>query len=159
MGQLTWSMRSFAELSNQELYEICAARQEVFVVGQKISYIDCDGKDQQAWHIQGRQAETQELVAYLRILPPGLKHRYHTIGRVLIRPEYRGQGFGHELMRHALAFANQAFGDIMMAMAAQSYLEAFYQFHGFVTVSDTFLEEGIQHVMMEGPSQALAKNP
>jgi len=43
-------IRTFDELSLKELYGILKARQEVFVVEQKIAYLDLDGKDFYSFH-------------------------------------------------------------------------------------------------------------
>ena len=46
-------VKSFQELSTQELYDILQLRSEVFVVEQNCVYQDIDGKDQKALHVIG----------------------------------------------------------------------------------------------------------
>jgi ElaA protein len=76
-----------------------------------------------------------------------LDHHYK-IGRVLTRLSYRGQGHGEALMSELLRLVNQEFGPCHITMAAQLYLEKFYQKFGFVSEGAVFYEEGIQHITM-----------
>jgi ElaA protein len=132
-------------LSKRELYAILAARQEVFVVDQKIRYVDADGKDFSSFHLSGWQKD--ELVAYLRVIPSTVP-RCYKIGRVLTRLPYRGHGHGEALMQELLRVVPRELGDCHLTMAAQLYLEKFYQKFGFVSEGEVFLEEAIQHITM-----------
>jgi ElaA protein len=51
-------------------------------------------------------------------------------------------------MQEALRQLATTFGSIQVRMAAQAYLEAFYQTFGFHTMSEPFYEEGLLHVTM-----------
>jgi ElaA protein len=145
---IEWEFLRFEELDRMRLYSILAARQEVFVVGQKLNYVDADGKDLKAWHLIGWTPDRKELVAYLRILAPGVKYPDYTVGRVLTRPTFRMAGHGIRLMEELLARVQQNFAPCRVSMAAQAYLETFYQKFDFVREGDIFLEEGIEHVRM-----------
>jgi ElaA protein len=145
---LEWEFLRFDELDVERLYHILAARQEVFVVGQKLNYVDADGKDPKAWHLIGWTPGRKALVAYLRLLPPGLKYPAYTVGRVLTRPSYRGEGYGKRLMEELLNRVGQEFGPCRVSMAAQAYLETFYQSFGFLKEGEMFYEEGLEHVQM-----------
>ena len=68
---LTWHVRRFAELTGAEVYAILALRQRVFVVEQKCCYLDADGYDQPSTHLWAQRGDA--IVAYLRIVPAGLK--------------------------------------------------------------------------------------
>jgi len=140
-----WRWQTIDTLSKQELYAILAARQEVFVVDQKIRYVDADGKDFSAFHLSAWQ--DGELVAYLRVIPLSSERTYK-IGRVLTRLSYRGQGHGEALMHELLRLAARELGPCRMTMAAQLYLEKFYQKFAFVSEGAVFMEEGIQHITM-----------
>jgi ElaA protein len=140
-----WRWQTMETLSKRELYAILKARQEVFVVDQKIRYVDADGKDFKSYHLSGW--EDDELVAYLRVIPWNEAGTYK-IGRVLTRLPYRGLGHGEALMHELLRVASHELGPCHLTMAAQLYLEKFYQKFGFVSEGDVFLEEGIQHITM-----------
>ena len=53
MSTLTWTIRSYEELTKDELFDMCEVRQEVFVVEQDCPYQDCDQKDKQSHHLMG----------------------------------------------------------------------------------------------------------
>jgi ElaA protein len=140
-----WRWQTMETLSKRELYAILQARQEVFVVDQKIRYVDADGKDFKSYHMSGWKGE--DLVAYLRVIPYDEAGTYK-IGRVLTRLPFRGRGHGEALMDELLSVASRELGPCHLTMAAQLYLEKFYQKFGFVSEGAVFLEEGIQHISM-----------
>lgn len=147
MIEVKYLCKAFEELSKSELYRILAARQDVFIVEQAICYIDCDFKDQDSLHCWAEDGE-DALVAYLRIVKPGFKYREAAIGRVLTTKQARGRGIGKELMSFAINQSEQQFGSSAIRISAQCYLEKFYRDFGFTTVSEPYIEEGIQHIEM-----------
>ena len=50
---IVWKLKSFNELTNEELYKILQLRIEVFAVEQNVVYQDCDNKDFKAYHLTG----------------------------------------------------------------------------------------------------------
>lgn len=147
MESMRWHAAPFAELSVDELYELLALRQRVFVVEQSCPYLDCDGKDRSAFHLLGRDAEGV-LVAYARLLPPGASFAEAAIGRVVTAPEVRRSGAGRELMREAIARTRALYGPGPIRIGAQRYLERFYEELGFHIASAPYDEDGIPHVEM-----------
>jgi ElaA protein len=89
---LRWRWCRFDELGVHELYDLLALRCRVFVLEQG-PYLDPDGLDRQAWHLQGRDAAGR-LQACLRAVEPGAKYTEPSIGRVVTAPEVRGTGLG-----------------------------------------------------------------
>lgn len=87
MSSLNWSYKHFSELSTTELYDILWLRSRVFVVEQNCVYLDVDYKDQKSYHLMG--THDGKLVAYVRILPPGLSFEEASIGRVITNPDIR----------------------------------------------------------------------
>lgn len=156
---LQWTWQPYLELSRDELYEIAAARQEVFVLGQGIRYVDFDGLDQKAFHLQGRTADGT-LLAYLRAFPPGKKYTdAWSIGRVLTCPQARGRGYGRSLMRAAAAAISEHTAEGIIRMSAQAYLQRFYEELGYQCCSEIYLEEGIEHVEMQQEIGRLVRLP
>ena len=49
--ELTWSWKSFENLSKEEVYEILSFRQSIFVVEQESWYLDADALDQESEHL------------------------------------------------------------------------------------------------------------
>jgi ElaA protein len=153
-AMLTWQCLPFDELSTNELYAILKARQVVFVVEQNCPFLDTDDADQQCRHLSGWQVQGGNiaLAAYARLVPPGIKYREPSIGRVITLPEFRGQGLGKELMARATRAMNDLYPDFAIRIGAQQYLERFYSGFGFVTASPTYIEDGIPHVEMVRPA-------
>jgi ElaA protein len=137
-----WYERSFRELTIDELYAIIAVRERVFVVEQTCAYQDVDGLDPQCRHVWA--ADRGAIVAYLRIVPAGVKYAETAIGRVLTAPEARGTGLGRQLMRRGLVAA----GAVPVRLSAQAHLQKFYGELGFRAVGDVYDEDGIPHIEM-----------
>ena len=145
---LTFNCLPFDQLSTTELYAILALRQEVFIVEQNCPYLDCDGKDQASWHLQGRNADGQ-LVCYTRLLPRGVAYDdYPSIGRVVSSPVARGTGAGKELMTKSIEQCRHLFGNQAIKIGAQRYLLKFYETFGFRSTGEEYLEDGIPHTKM-----------
>ncbi|RAK05188.1 ElaA protein [Halanaerobium saccharolyticum] len=140
------NIKSFSELNNQELYKIIEARINVFVVEQNCPYQECDNKDQDSFHLFYQ--DQNRIAAYLRIIPPGISYQEASIGRVLVKKEYRREGLGIKMMEAAVAFINNNFNTEVIRISAQEYILKFYQDLGFKVVSDRYLEDNIPHYQM-----------
>jgi ElaA protein len=128
-------------------------RSRVFVVEQQCVYLDPDGLDVDAFHLFGWLDDSRTtLVSGVRILPPGAVYEEASIGRVVTAPEYRGRGAGRVLMDRALEDCRRLYPSSAIRIGAQRYLERFYASLGFVTVSDPYDEDGIEHVTMLRPA-------
>lgn len=142
----------FDHLDRSQLYEIMALRQRVFIVEQNCPYLDADGKDQQSWHLLGKDSSKGQLVAYARLLPEGVSYAsYASIGRIVTAPEVRRTGIGHQLMRKALERIPDLFGALPLKISAQEYLKVFYESYNFQKRGDAYLEDGIPHIAMVRP--------
>lgn len=139
-------LKKFDELSNQELYKIIEARINVFVVEQNCPYHECDNKDQKSFHLFYQDED--QITAYLRIIPPGISYQEASIGRVLVREEFRRSGLGFKMMQQAIAFIQQNFNTELIKISAQEYILDFYKNLGFKVVSDRYLEDEIPHYQM-----------
>ena len=146
MENITWSCKPFKDLTNEELYEIFHLRIEVFVIEQNCPYQDADGKDLKSFHVQGKQ--NGKLIAYTRIVPPGVSYMEPSIGRVITSKEARGTGAGKILMTKSIEYLKKEFGNTPIRIGAQAYLQKFYEGFGFVKEGDGYLEDGIPHFIM-----------
>ncbi len=88
------------------------------------------------------------MIAYLRIVPAGVSYREASLGRVLVKKEYRGQGMAEELVRKGLAFIQNELKETTVKIQAQAYLKEFYSSFGFQSISETYLEDNIPHIDM-----------
>ena len=139
---------SFYQLSLDQLYELMALRQAVFVVEQDCPYLDADGKDQAAYHLLGYN-DQGVLVAYTRLLAPGSSYADHAaIGRVVTRASERRTGLGRLLMLESISMVRKLFNSPDIKISAQSYLIKFYESLGFKTIGASYLEDGIPHIAM-----------
>lgn len=145
--KLEWQCTDFQSLTQHQLYAILQARSAVFVVEQNCPYLDADGADPDCDHLCA-WTEDQQLAAYLRIVPPGLKYPEASLGRVISTSVARGQGVGKQLLTNGIAQCRQRYPRHAIRIGAQHYLEKFYQSFGFATVSEIYLEDDIPHVEM-----------
>ena len=147
---LHWRFAPFDKLSPREVHDLLQARSDVFVVEQDCVFPDVDGRDPQCWHLVGRASASPEspLLAYCRLVPPGVKYDEPSIGRVLTTAAGRGQGAGRELMAEAISRLEALWPGRAIRIGAQQYLEKFYASFGFVRVSEPYDEDGILHIDM-----------
>jgi len=143
---ITWTLKKFDDLTPHELYAILQLRNEVFVVEQQCAFQDADNKDQISYHIMGMEAAS--LVAYTRLVPPGISYAEPAIGRVVTAAQVRGTGAGRQLMEYSITQCYALFGHCQIRIGAQVYLKKFYTSLGFRTDGEIYLEDGIQHIEM-----------
>lgn len=144
-----WQCTPFDELSPADLHAALQLRQRVFVVEQNCPYLDADDIDPECLHLFGwAGGDKRRLVAYCRLVPPGVKYAEASIGRVASHPDVRGTGAGKELVRVAIEQVEAAGWGRAIRIAAQMYLENFYESFGFRRESKPYLEDDIWHVDM-----------
>lgn len=144
MPLLEFSHKPFDDLSLRELYALLWLRDEVFVVGQKITAeSEVDGEDPACTHVIGRDDKGQ-LVATARLF---LGKTPVKVGRVAVHPRLQGQGIGTQLM----AYVNDVIGDRPAAMSAQAHLERWYSSVGWRRVGEVYSEAEIDHLRMVRP--------
>ena len=147
---ISWKTKSFENLDTRELYQLLMLRQAVFVVEQQCAYPDLDASDLVAMHLCGLD-DNGELIAYARLIEPGVSYAQASIGRVVVSPNARGQGLGPTLMNTALAEMATLYPGQAIKIGAQQHLEKFYNDLGFETISKMYLEDGIPHIYMLRP--------
>lgn len=144
---ISYVTKSFDQLTLNELYDIMALRQEVFVVEQDCPYLDADGKDQDSYHCLGYI--DGQLEAYTRICPPGISYdTYVSIGRVIVSQRIRSSGEGARLMMYSLEECKRLFPSYDNKISAQCHLTGFYQSLGYTEVGESYLEDDIPHIAM-----------
>lgn len=139
---MKFNVKTFSELSTDELYEILKSRAQIFLLEQGIVCQDLDDKDRESLHCFF--THENRVFAYLRAFRSG---DAVLIGRVLTL-EHRA-GLGSELMHKSIEEIKKHFGVSKMCVHAQKQAVGFYEKMGFVTVSDEYLEAGVVHVNME----------
>ena len=131
----------FSELSTHELYALLKLRVDVFVVEQRCSYLELDGRDDEPGtvHLWVAEEDGGVPLTYVRVLDDGEEWR---IGRVVTASAARGRGLAEQLMRRALELTKGR----PVVLDAQAHLERWYERFGFVRAGADFDEDGIPHV-------------
>lgn len=131
------------ELTAAHVYGIWKIRDVVFAVEQQCDETDVDDLDLLASTSHLWFADVDGPTSYVRVLtdPDGARR----IGRVCTRLEHRGQGLSGQLVAEAI----EVWGDGVMRLNAQAYLESWYSRFGFVRNGENFIEASIDHVPME----------
>ena len=122
-------------------------RSAIFVVEQQCVFLDMDGLDPACSHLCGTDG-AGELLAYARLLAPGVKYPEASFGRVVVAEAARGRQLGRALMLEALRLTAERHPGSAIRIGAQQRLQGFYSSLGFVQTGDAYLEDGIWHIDM-----------
>ena len=161
-------IKTFQQLTVDELYELLRVRSEVFVVEQDCVYQDMDGDDKEAIHVwltecvtegvtnkeealdgdknKVNRTDCEKVVALARVCPAGVHLPTISIGRVITTE--RGKGYGKQIMLAAIDVAVEYFKASSIDIEAQEYAKGFYESVGFSQTSDVFILDGIPHIKM-----------
>lgn len=139
-------IKQFNELTLHELHDLLQLRSEIFVVEQDCAYQDIDGKDDQALHVFGKK--DGKIVAYTRCFPQGVYFDEVAIGRVAVSENERKHGYGYDIMKYSIKAIEEHYGSTAIKLSAQTYLVKFYEAHGFKSIGEEYLEDGIPHIEM-----------
>ena len=139
-------IKTFNELSPQDIYSILQLRSEVFVVEQNCIYQDIDDRDQYALHLLLKKNDY--LIGYSRIFKGGDYFKEASIGRVLVKKQDRNNRHGSLLMELSIKAIKDHFKENKIKISAQTYLKKFYNELGFCSVGEEYLEDGIPHIAM-----------
>lgn len=145
---MKWNTAKFHQITTDQLYDILKLRIDIFIVEQKCPYPELDDKDR---HVETRHLTAyhdSKLIAYTRLLPPGLSYPDVSIGRFAVEASVRHQGVGALLIEKSLEEIDKIWPDKAIRISAQEHLKDFYEKVGFIKVSDCYLEDGIPHIEM-----------
>ncbi len=143
---MNWTVKEFDALTPHELYAILQLRSEVFGVEQNCVYQDMDNKDQLCFHVMCWQDE--QLIAYTRLVPPGVSYAEPSIGRVVTSRVVRRTGLGKTLVEKSIAEILKTYGQTTIKIGAQLYLKKCYESFDFEQSGDIYDEDGIPHIHM-----------
>ncbi|TGV20113.1 GNAT family N-acetyltransferase [Pseudoalteromonas sp. MEBiC 03607] len=136
-------VKSYEELSKDELLAILRSRVDVFVVEQNCPYPEIDDVDNDELTQHVFLFREQQLAAYARCYKKN--EQYSAFGRVLVAQQFRGEGLATKLVQMAIDTCLEHWPDKAIIIGAQCYLTGFYQQFGFENVGDDYLEDGIPH--------------
>ncbi|MCR8969810.1 GNAT family N-acetyltransferase [Facklamia sp. 7083-14-GEN3] len=141
---MTWEIKKFDGLTTHQLYQILQLRCQVFVVEQECAYLDIDHSDINAEHLFFE--EKGEIIAYCRLLDPGVSFEEASVGRVLVKEDQRNRGLARQMMNEAIDYLFTQKGYESIKLSGQTYLIDFYKGLGFQPVSSAYLEDNIEHI-------------
>ena len=90
----------------------------------------------------------EKVLAYTRIFKPGDYFKEASIGRVVVSPAARKDGYGVEIMKASIKAVQENYNETSIRISAQKYLLKFYGSLGFIQEGEEYLEDGIPHVGM-----------
>lgn len=147
---LHFEHKAFDALTLRELYDLLWLRDEVFVVGQRITAeCEVDGLDPQCVHVLGRD-ESGSIVATTRLF---MHHDPIKIGRVAVHPRLQRQRLGRQLM----LYVHEVMGDRPGKMSAQAHLTDWYTSLGWQARGGVYIEAEIPHQNMVRDAQSAPK--
>jgi len=92
--------------------------------------------------------ENNKLVAYARLVKPGVSYAEVSIGRVITSPLARSKSYGRQLMQTAIQHLTNLYGPVPIRIGAQAYLKKFYESFDFADLNEPYMEDGIPHLIM-----------
>ena len=140
---MVFETKWFDELSVAQLYEILKSRAEIFMLEQNIICQDMDDVDYVSLHCF--MTDESRVCACLRAFYK--EEGIVKIGRVLTLDHKKGMG--RVLLEKSLEAIKEKFTFHKIVVDSQKQAEGFYAKFGFKSVSDVFLDEGVEHISME----------
>lgn len=132
---LDWSRASDRRVLQELRHAVFVLEQGVPPEGEQ------DTLDSSAWHLLARDARGQPVGC-------GRLTDEHTIGRLAVLPQARGQGVGVGLLRGLIAQARTR-GWTQVSLTALAGATAFYAREGFAPIGEVFVEAGLPHQTMQ----------
>ena len=135
------SIKSFDELTINELYDILQLRNKCFIVEQQVPYLDIDNFDKEGYHVLLYDT-WDNLVAYARTINPGVRYKEPSIGRVCVAEEYR-KGNHHDTVYDKLIEFGDTKGYKVWRAVAQKKLYPIWKRKGW-EIDKEIIEDGIE---------------
>ncbi len=150
-------IKSFQELSAQQLYRIMQLRETVFIFEQHCDEPELDDLDFQALHIFIENSD--KIIAYARFFVPDNQGKNEIVlGRFVVAKEYRGKGYARQVMEGFLEYAASFYPTTSLVLSSQYYAKDFYAKYGFKERGEPYDEAGIRHIKMTClPENSLTK--
>ena len=141
--------RTWSRLTVDEFFEIASLRTTVFFLEQRIDEEELDSRDREESTQHLWIPDAQGVAAYLRVVENasparGDRDARRLIGRVVTRPDRRGEG----LARILIAVVIERFGHEPLALHSQSYIQPLYEGFDFEPYGEEYIEAGLPHRAM-----------
>ena len=90
-----------------------------------------------------------KLLLIPRLFQPGDYYQNAAIGRVVVHPDFsQKRRLGDELIIKSIEQIENQFKTNTIKIGAQTYLQKFYEKHGFIVTGEDYVEDGIPHIHM-----------
>ncbi len=141
--------KTWSRLTLDEFFEIASLRTTVFFLEQRIDEEELDARDREESTQHLWIPDAQGVASYLRVIEnavpaEGDRDARRLIGRVVTRPDRRGEGLSSLLLARVI----ERFGHEPMALHSQSYVQPLYARFGFEPYGEEYLEAGLPHRAM-----------
>lgn len=140
------TIQEFKYLEVNVLYSIMQLRMEVFYLEQHIMEQDFDDIDRHSKHIY-IEGKNKKVDGCCRLFTDPKNSNRMMIGRLAVRKSLRHKFYGSFLLASATEQA-QRDGAKEVALHAQIQTVDFYRKKGYEPVGESFMEAGIEHVLM-----------
>ncbi|MGH8540507.1 MAG: GNAT family N-acetyltransferase [Stenotrophobium sp.] len=147
----SWTWHAWTALAPDTLHGFLKLRSDIFVVEQNCVFPEMDGLDPLCEHLCGTDAQGR-LLAYLRLVPPGVKSAQPGLGRLVVDTQVRRLGLGRAAIAEGIRHCRGRYPGQAIFLAAQQHLTTFYATLGFRIFGEPYSEDGIQHVNMLLPA-------
>ena len=135
------SIKSFHELTTNELYDILQLRNKCFIVEQQVPYQDLDNHDKEGHHILLYDT-WDNLVAYVRAINPGVRYKEPSCGRICVAEEYRKSNH-YDTVYDELMKLGDNLGYKVWRAVAQKKMYPIWQTKGW-EIDKEIIEDGIE---------------
>ena len=93
--------------------------------------------------------QEDQLISYLRIVPPGHHFKEPALGRIIVSRKYRGSNLGPELIQNGIQLCRQTYPNEAISIEAQHPLQAYYEQFGFASLGPVYDVDDIPHIHMK----------
>ena len=136
--QIHWEIKHFSELTAKEYHDLLKLRVEVFIIEQDCPYPEVDGLDTDCFHVIGKIAATNQVIATARIIPKHLVYKEFSIGRIVVSAQFRRNKIGSKLVSNCIEFIDKQNNNKKepIRIGALKYLEHFYHNYKFKSIKE-----------------------
>ena len=118
-------IKTYNELTVDELYEILKLRSIVFVVEQNCVYQDLDDIDKRSYHIYMKEKDKPEIKVYLRVFEKDKDTAQ--IGRVVTEKDSRRKGYASQLIEKGIEISKNEMKKTKVYLEGQVYAAKLYE--------------------------------
>jgi ElaA protein len=136
--------KKFKDLELDELYGILKLRHTIFVIEKKYIYQEFDELDKSSYHVFGKI--DNKIISYVRLT---FNKTDVKLSRFMLDKSYRDKGLSKDMFELSLKYIKKDKNIKKIKIDCQENMCLFFEKHGFVATSETYLMGNIAQVDME----------